>query len=328
VRAAVIEELTGPHAVSLREFPVPAGSHERAGGLRVLIDVHAAGLSVIDNLQARGQYQYGTPTPYVVGSEVAGVVAEADPGSGLAAGDRVAGIVFWGGVADQCLVAPEYTVRLPDDMSFVEGAAVYLNYSTAWFAYHRAEVQDGQIVLVQGAAGGVGTAALDLAAAFGARAIAVVSSDEKAEIAERAGAWRVVRSDTDWLARVLELTDGHGVDVVLDPVGGDRFTDSLRSLRIGGTLVVIGFVGGDIPTVKVNRLLLRNLRITGISMDTMDSEHPGTLRLVRDSVQALMDDGRIHPIVGSTYPIERATDALLALEGRGALGKVVVEVLP
>ncbi|AMM20672.1 NADPH:quinone reductase [Frondihabitans sp. PAMC 28766] len=327
MRAVVIETLEGPDAARLTEFPAPEGSHERAKGERVVVEVHAAGLSVIDNLQARGQYQYGTAVPYVLGSEVAGVVTSSES-SEFAVGDRVGGIVFWGGVADECLIAPEYAVRLPPSMSFADGAAVYLNYSTAWFAYHRAGVEPGQTVLVQGAAGGVGSAVLDLAAAFGARAIAVVSTDEKEAIARRAGAAEVVRSDGDWLAEVKELTGGHGVDVVFDPVGGDRFTDSLRALRTGGTLVVIGFVGGLIPTVKVNRLLLRNLRVTGISMDTMDAEYPGTLRLVRDSVQALLDEGRIHPIVGATYPMAQADDALHALEQRSTFGKVVVEVRP
>jgi NADPH2:quinone reductase len=325
VKAVVIESLDGADAARLTDFPEPAGAAERSHGQRVLVEVHAAGLSVIDNLQARGRYQYGTGVPYVLGSEVAGVVVES-ASTDFAVGDRVGGIVFWGGVAERCLVAPEYTVRLPEGMSFADGAAVYLNYSTAWFAYHRARVEPGQTVLVQGGAGGVGTAAIDLAAAFGVRAIAVVSSDEKARIAERAGAWAVVRSGDEWLAAVRELTDGRGVDVVLDPVGGDRFTDSLRSLRVGGTLVVIGFVGGSIPEVKVNRLLLRNLTVTGISMDTLDAEHPGTLRLVRDSVQALLDEGRIHPIVGARYPMSRAADALRALDERSTLGKVVVDV--
>lgn len=326
MRAIVVNRLDGPDAIDVGDVPEPAGSHERAGGLRVLVDVRAAGLSPIDVLQSRGAYQYGAPPPYTPGSEAAGVVLEADPASGFAPGDRVAGIVFWGALAERCLVAPEYTIRLPDSVSFAEGAAVYLNYSTAWYAYHRAAVQPGQTVLVHGAAGGVGAAALDLAAQFGARAIAVVSSDAKAAFAEEAGAWAVVRSDTAWLERVRELTDGRGVDAVLDPVGGDRFTDSLRALRIGGILVVIGFVGGGIPEVRVNRLLLRNLTITGISADTMDTEHPGTLVMVRDAVQRLLDTGMLHPHVGARLPFDRAADAVRLVERGTTIGKVVVDV--
>ena len=327
MRAVVIESLDGPTSAVLSEAPEPEGSHERAGGRRLLVDVHAAGLSAIDALQSSGAYQYGTPPPYVTGSEVAGVVREADAGTGFSVGQRVAGIVFWGAMAERCLLAPEYTVALPDEMSFAEGVAVYLNYSTAWYAYDRAGVRPGQTVLVHGAAGGVGTAALDLAAAFGARVIAVVSSDEKERVARQYGAWAVLRSDSDWLAEVRRLTEGHGVDAVLDPVGGDRFTDSLRALRIGGILVVIGFVGGGIPEVKVNRLLLRNLTITGISMDTMDQEHPGTLLRVRDAVQTLLDDGRIHPWVGERFPFERGHEALARMAEGAAPGKIVVDVV-
>ncbi|MCU1414193.1 MAG: NADPH:quinone reductase [Microbacteriaceae bacterium] len=323
-----MKTLDGPESARPGELPEPEGAHERARGKRVLIDVHAAGLSFIDALQAQGVYQYATPPPYAPGSEAAGIVREADAGSGFEVGDRVAGITFWGGLAERCLIAPDYSVRLPDAVSFVDGAAVYLNYSTAWYAYYRAGVTEGQTVLLHGAAGGVGSAVLDLAPVFGARVIAVVSSDEKARLAERSGAWAVLRSDEPWLEQARTLTDGHGVDVVLDPVGGDRFTDSLRAMRIGGTLVVIGFAGGSIPEVKVNRLLLRNLTLTGISMDSMDTERPGELVMVRDAVQRLLDDGRIHPVVGERFPFERGTDALVRMAEGSTAGKVVVELAP
>ena len=327
MRAIVIERLEGPSSAQLGELPEPEGTHERANGGRMLVEVHAAGLSAIDPLQARGVYQYRTPPPYAPGSEVAGIVLEAPDDSGFRPGDRVAGIVFWGGLAERCLMSPEYTIHLPDEVSFIEGAAVYMNYSTAWYAYHRAGVGAGQTVLVHGAAGGVGSAILDLAAVFGARVIAVVSTDDKAEFARRSGAWAVLRSGEAWLDDVRRLTEGRGVDAVLDPVGGDRFTDSLRSLRIGGTLVVIGFVGG-IPEVKVNRLLLRNLTITGISMDSMDTERPGELVMVRDAVQRLLHEGRISPRVGEVFPFERSAAALERVEQGSTPGKVVVEVLP
>ncbi len=325
MQAAVVESLSGPAAIRVREVDEPSGAHERAGGRRVLVEVAAAGLSVIDVLQSRGAYQYGTPAPYVTGSEAAGVVAEADPESGFAPGDRVAGICFWGGAAQRAVIPPDYTVRLPDRLSFAHGAAVYLNYSTAWYALHRAAVDPGGTVLVHGAAGGVGTAILDLAPAFGVRALAVVSTDQKADVARRLGA-EPIRSDGDWLAEARRLTDGRGVDAVLDPVGGDRFTDSLRALRVGGIAVVIGFAGGSIPTVKVNRLLLRNLTVTGISMDTMDTVRPGTLIMVRDAVQRLLDEGRIHPTVGDRVPLAGTAAALASIEQRAATGKIVIDL--
>jgi len=326
VRAVVIENLVGPGAARLAEVDPPGHAHHRAAGRRVLIDVRAVGLSVIDVLQSYGRYQYGVPAPYVSGSEVAGVVVDADPESGYVVGDRVAGIVFWGGLAEQALIAPEYSIHLPDAIGYTEGAAIYLNYSTAWYAYFRSGVKPGGTVLVHGAAGGVGTAVLDLAAEFGISAIAVVSTDEKAQLALDRGATHVVRSDGAWLDEVKQLTGARGVDVVLDPVGGDRITDSLRALRVGGTLVVIGFAGGSIPAIPANRLLLRNLTVTGISMDTMDVEYPGTLVHVRDQVQRLVDAGRITPHIGARFPFERAVEALELIENRGALGKVVVEL--
>ena len=325
MRAVVIEKLSGPGSATIADVDAPLAPHHRAGGRRVLIDVRATGLSVIDVLQSYGHYQYGVPAPYVTGSEVAGVVTQADDDSGFAPGDRVAGIVFWGGLAEQAVIAPDYSIRLPDSVTFGEGAAIYLNYSTAWYAYFRSGLRPGGTVLLHGAAGGVGTAVLDLAAEFGARVIAVVSSDEKARLALSRGASEVVRSDGPWLSEVKRLTDGRGVDVVLDPVGGDRITDSLRALRTGGTLVVIGFAGGGIPNIPANRLLLRNLTVTGISMDTMDVEYPGTLAMVRDEVQRLVDDDRIHPFIGSRIAFDRAGEALRLIERRGALGKVVVE---
>ena len=195
----------------------------------------------------------------------------------MAPGDRVAGIVWQGAMADRALAIDDYLVTLPDSMTYVEGAAIYMNYSTAWYALESAAASPGQTVLVQGAAGGVGTCVLDLAAAFGVNTIAVVSTDEKADLAVKCGADHVVRSGGDWLAEVRSITHGRGVEAFIDMVGGDRFLDTVRSLAIGGRGIIVGFAGGTIPEIRVNRLLLRNLTLTGIAMDVMEREHPGTL---------------------------------------------------
>jgi NADPH2:quinone reductase len=328
MRAVVVQELAGPRSAVLQEVPEPVGAHRRAGGRRVLVEVHAVGLSFIDPLQTRGKYQAGVEAPYVCGSEVSGRVLEAPADSWLAVGDRVAGIVWQGAMAERALAIDDFLIRLPDAMSYAEGAGIYMNYATAWYALDRAGARAGETVLVTGAAGGVGTCLLDLGDAFGVDTIALVSTAAKAAMAADAGATHVVRTDGDWTAEVAALTGGRGVEVFVDMVGGDAFLDVVRSLRIGGRGVIVGFAGGSIPTLKVNRLLLRNLTLTGITMDVMETEHPGTLARVRAGVQSLLDQGRLHPAIGATYPMERAADALAALEDRTAVGKIVVEIRP
>lgn len=328
MRAVVVNDLSGPTAATVSEIAEPQGAHPRSGGRRVLVDVHAVGLSFIDPLQTHGRYQSGVEAPYVCGSELSGVVLEAPDGALVAPGDRVAGIVWQGAMAERALAIDDYLVRLPDTMSFAEGAAIYMNYSTAWYALETARTSPGDVVLVQGAAGGVGTCVLDLASSFGVTTIAVVSSDEKADLATACGAHHVVRSDGPWLEEVKELTGGRGADAFVDMVGGDRFLDTVRALRIGGRGIIVGFAAGTIPEIKINRLLLRNLTLTGIAMDVMEREHPGTLERVRVAVQALLDAGDLRPAIAARYPMEQASAALSSLEDRTALGKVVVEIKP
>jgi NADPH2:quinone reductase len=326
MRAVVVQELTGPDGAVFADVAEPEGAHWLSPGERLLVEVHAAAICFPDLLQTRGLYQHSIDPPFVTGGEVGGVVLEAPAGSAFRPGDRVFGVVRRGAVAERALAPPPFVLRLPDHLSYAEGAALYINYTTAWFAYHRAGAAPGETALIQGAAGGVGTAAIDLAPAFGVRAIALVSSDEKAAAVRGLGAAHVVRSGGEWLSEVRELTDGRGVEIVLDMVGGDRFLDSVRSLAIGGRLVVIGFAGGGIPTVKVNRLLLRNLTLTGISMDIHEQEHPGTMARVNASVQELADAGAIHPLIGARVPFADGAEALRIMERREAIGKIVVDV--
>ncbi|MGH3492680.1 MAG: NADPH:quinone oxidoreductase family protein [Sciscionella sp.] len=326
MRAVVVESLDGPDAAVMRNVPVPVGAHRRANGRRLLMEVHAVGLSFIDPLQTRGKYQAGIDAPYICGSELSGKVLEAPGDSWVNVGDRVAGIVWQGAMAEQALAIDDFLVRLPDSMSYAEGAGIYMNYATAWYALDRANASPGETVLVTGAAGGVGTCVLDLAPAFGVSTIALVSSEEKAATARKVGATHVLRTHSDWLSEIRDLTGGRGVEVFVDMVGGEGFLDAVRSLRIGGRGVIVGFAGGSIPTLKMNRLLLRNLTLTGITMDVMETEHPGTLERVRSGVQELLDTGRLSPAIGATYPMERAGDALAALENRTAVGKVIVEI--
>ncbi|MDX6364895.1 MAG: NADPH:quinone reductase, partial [Streptomyces sp.] len=278
MRAVVVRSLDGPDGLELSEVAEPGGSHPAADGARQLVVVHAAGVAVPDQLQSRGEYQLATPPPFVSGGEVAGVVREAPDGCGFAVGDRVAGMVIWGAMAELALAVPKYTVRIPDGMSYAEGAALWLNYSTAWFGIERAGVRSGETVLVQGAAGGVGTAALDLLRGIGARSIAVVSSDEKEQVARSMGADEVVRSSGAWLDEVRTLTGGLGVDVVLDPVGGEVYTRSLPTLNPLGSIVAIGFAGGLWQDPSVQWLVGRNASVFGFYLGRLMKLQPEHVR--------------------------------------------------
>jgi NADPH2:quinone reductase len=322
-----IENLEGPdRALAAAELPDPAPSHMLTPGSGVVVDVHAAGVSFPEVLQTRGEYQLKPPLPFVPGSEVAGVVRSAPEDATVSRGDRVAAFCALGGFAEVAVAPSFLTFPLPEALDFAQGAALVLNYHTAYFALRlRGRLAEGETVLVHGAAGGVGTAALQVARGLGARTIGVVSSDEKERVAREAGADEVLRSDGPWRDQAKELSGG-GVDVVLDPVGGDRFTDSLRSLGTEGRIVVVGFTGGSIPEVKVNRLLLNNTEVVGAGWGAFAMGRPQVCREIGEAIARMIDDGVVRPPVGARFPLERAADALQLIDGRGATGKVVLEV--
>ncbi|HEX3705186.1 MAG TPA: NADPH:quinone oxidoreductase family protein [Mycobacteriales bacterium] len=322
MRAVEIFQLTGPStATHVVERPEPEP------GSGVVIDVRAAGVSFPEVLQSRGEYQYKPDLPFVPGSEVAGIVRSAPDDSGFRPGDKVMAFCLTGGFAEVVVAPPAMTFPLPEGLEFAQGAALILNYHTAHFALvTRGRLKTGETVLIHGAAGGVGTATIQVANGLGARTIAVVSSDDKAAVAAATGAADVVRSDGPWKDEVLALTGGDGVDVIVDPVGGDRFTDSLRSLARGGRLVVVGFTGGPIPEVKVNRLLLRNTEVVGAGWGeyVMSTGFAHGVE-VGVEIAKLAAAGHINPPVGARFPLERAGEALALLDDRQATGKVVLE---
>jgi NADPH2:quinone reductase len=327
LRAIQITELSGPDsALQLAELPEPEPSHMMTPGSAVLVDVKAAGVSFPEVLQTRGEYQFKPALPFVPGSEVGGVVRSAPEDAGVKPGDRVAAFCMLGGFAE-VVAAPQFMCfKLPEELDFAQGAALVLNYHTAWFSLKlRGRLEPDEWVLVQGAAGGVGTASLQVAKGLGARTIGVVSSDEKERVAREAGADEVLRSDGPWKDQVKELTGG-GVDLVLDPVGGDRFTDNLRSLREEGRVVVVGFTGGSIPEVKVNRLLLGNTEVIGAGWGAYVMSRPDVTRQIGAEVMRLVQHGFVRPIVGDRVPFEQASQALKLIDQRGATGKVVLEL--
>ncbi|NBP86848.1 MAG: NADPH:quinone oxidoreductase family protein [Mycobacteriaceae bacterium] len=312
----------GPESLTLVEVDEPAAD----GG--IVIDVHAAGVAFPDALLTRGLYQYRPELPFTLGAELAGVVRSAPRDAGVSPGDRVAGLTMIGGaMADTAVLGADRVFPLPDGVSFEAGAGLLFNDLTVYFALTvRGRLAEGETVLVHGAAGGIGTSTLRLAPALGAsRVIAVVSTEDKAEVARAAGATDVVLAE-GFKDAVAELTGGRGVDVVMDPVGGDRFTDSLRSLAPAGRLLVVGFTGGEIPTVKVNRLLLNNIDVVGVGWGAWTLRHPGSLREQWQGLARLLESGRLAPPAPEVYPLERAAEAVASLENRTARGKVVLRV--
>jgi NADPH2:quinone reductase len=326
MRALQIVELTGPDT-ALRSVAVPRPSgHFLTPGPGVLIDVRCAGVSFPEVLQTRGAYQVQPPLPFVPGGEVSGVVRSAPGSSGYRPGDRVAAYCVLGGFAEQVVAPHHMTFALPAPLTWAEGAGLVLNYHTAYFALKlRGRLVEGETVLVHGAAGGIGTATLQLAKGLGARTIALVSDSTKETVAREAGADEVVLLHDAWKDEVRSLSDG-GVDLVVDPVGGARFTDSLRSLREEGRLVVVGFTSGTIPEVKVNRLLLSNLEVVGAGWGGYVLPRPDVSKRIGAEVNRLVEEGFVRPVIGHELPFDKAPEALRLIDERAARGKVVLVV--
>jgi len=278
-------------------------------------------------LQTRGKYQVQPPLPFVPGAEVAGVVIEAPEGSDFKPGDRVAALTMLGGFAEQAVADVLNTFPLPDTVSYAEGASFMFNYGTVYFGLvKRGQLAPGERVLVHGASGGIGTAAIQVAKAFGAsKVIAVTSTDAKGELAVAAGADEYVLSEG---FKDAVKADG-GVDIVVDPVGnppgGDRFTDSLRCLVDDGRILIIGFTAGEIPKIAANRLLLNNLSAVGVGWGAYGMKRPGLFKQQWEDMYEHLESGALKPVIGQSFPAERAVDALLTLDRAQATGKLVLE---
>jgi NADPH2:quinone reductase len=321
MRAVQVLTPTGPSDVEIREVeePVP-------GPDDVLVEVHRVGISFPDLLLSKGKYQLKPEPPFTLGVDFAGTVIS---GPGFEPGQRVAGVNAYGGAAERVANPAMFTFALPDSVSYDEGAALPMNYLTAQFALaERGRLQAGETVLVHGAAGGVGTATIQVAKGYGARTIAVVSSEAKAAVAKQAGAHETVLVD-GFKDAVMGLTGGRGVDVVLDVVGGDVFTDSLRVLGTQGRLLVVGFASGQaIPEVRVNRLLLNNVDVRGVGWGAYAMTRPGYMQQQWAELLPMMESGTVKPPIGATYDLADFGRALTEMEDRRTLGKSVVRVRP
>lgn len=320
MKAQVIVSETGPEGLELQELPAP----QPQPGLYV-VDVRSCGICFPDLLMTQGKYQMRPPVPFTPGTEVSGVVSAAPEGGAFSVGDRVVVASGLGGFGEQIAVVEQQLFPLPDALTFDEGAALGINFQTALFALQmRANLQPGETVGVLGSAGGIGVASIIVAKAMGAKVIAVVHRTGNEEMLLGLGADEVVQLTEGWKDRVLELT-GNGVDVLMDPVGGDVFDEALRAVAPDGRFVVIGFAAGGIPTVKLNRVLFRNVSIVGAAWGEYIRTHPEVPGKLHKEIVRLVGEG-MRPPVNHTYPLEALPQALTDLAEGRVRGKAVIQI--
>jgi len=322
MRAIVVDQWMEPDALRVSEIPEP----EVSPGT-VAVEVRAAGCNFFDILMVQGQYQVKPPFPFVPGAEIGGVVRAVGAGvDDFAVGDRVFGAAGLGAFAEVSVVPASALFALPEGMSFAEGAALPIVYPTSYAGLvYRAALQPGEDLLVHAAAGGVGIAAVQIGKALGARVLATAGSADKLEVARRAGADVLIDyRNEDFVERVKAETGGKGADVIYDSVGGDVFDRSLKCIAWNGRLLVIGFASGTIPTVKANRILLKNIAITGLHWGAHVTNDPAKIPETFAALLELYAQGKIAPVIYDTYPLEELPTALEALASRKTYGKVIV----
>ena len=326
MRAAVVREFGPVESAAWAEMPDPV-----PGPGEVLIRIAATAANFVDLLVIGGTYQFLPERPFVPGKLPAGTIVAVGPAvEDLKVGDRVLSLAEQGGYAELVAVPASQCFRLPESMSFVEAASMALVYDTAWFALRdRARIQPGETVLVLGATGGVGLAALQLAKAFGARVLAGVSSLEKAGLVRESGADEVIDLSRPNLRdslreQVYAVTGGTGADIILDPLGGDIFDAALRALAWRGRLVVIGFAAGRIPTVKANYLLLKNIEVSGLQVSDYRKRRPRQMAACLAEIFALYEAGKVRPAPTTTYPMAEFRTALAQIRDRKARGRIVL----
>jgi len=323
MRAVRVHELSGPSALRVDDnVPVPD-----VGAGQVRVDVRAAGVNFPDILLTRGMYQFKPNPPFSPGGEVSGVVSAVGSGvSGLSIGDRVAATMIYGAFAEQVVLPELACIKLPDNVSFDTGAATLLTYLTTYHALvDRAAIQRGETLLVLGAAGGVGTAAVELGALLGARVIAAASSAEKLAFCKQHGASEGIDySKEDLKERVKALTKGNGVDVVYDPVGGSLAEPALRGMAWKGRYLVIGFASGEIPKIPLNLVLLKGCQIVGVFWGSHAMREPSKNREQANQLFSWIADGKLAPAIDATLPFTSAAQALARIEQRQVKGKIVL----
>ena len=324
MKAVLCKSFGEPETLVMEEVPSPT-----PGPGEVLVDVHASSVNFPDVLMVAGKYQSQPPFPFSPGGELSGVVAAVGQGcERFKPGDRVFGGTGHGGFAEQ-VALPESRLRaMPESMSFAEAAAISTTYGTSYYALkQRAALQPGETLLVLGAGGGVGLAAVELGACMGARVIAAASTREKLAAAEAAGAQDLIDySDGQLKDKVKALTNGRGADVIYDPVGGALFDQCMRSINWYGRVLVIGFAAGDIPKVPINLILLKSCQVIGVFYGAWSAKCPEENDRNFEEILALFAAGKIKPMIGRRFAFADHAKALRCLSERQAIGKVVVEI--
>jgi len=328
MRALVVHQHGSIENVQLEKFPEP-----QPGADQVLIDVHAASVNFPDLLVIGGTYQNLPPTPFVPGKDLAGTVAAVGGSvTDFKPGDRVMAQIEYGAFAERAAVPFRNCHRMPDGMSFTEGAAMGLVYLTAHFALvERGGIRPGDTVLVTGAAGGVGHAAVQLAKALGATVVAAVSAEDQAAAARAGGADHVVRTDVadlreSFRQQIFSAVGTRGADLIVDTVGGDVFDASLRAIAWCGRIVTVGFASGRVPEVKVGLILVKNISLIGLQVSDYRDRAPDKTRRAQAELFSLYEQGKLKPHVMASYPLEAFREALAAVRERRVLGKAVLAI--
>jgi NADPH2:quinone reductase len=322
MRAVVCKEYGPPERLVVEEVaPLIAGPGQ------AVVAVKAAGVNFPDSLIIEGKYQFKPAPPFTPGGEIAGVVKQVGEGvTEVKVGDRVVALAPYGGYAEEMLVAPAQLVPMPDGLDFVPAACALTVYGTTQYALaDRARLQPGETLLVLGAAGGVGLAAIELGKLLGARVIAAASSPEKLATCRAAGADAVIDyAHEDLKTRLKQLTSGNGADVIYDPVGGPYTEPALRGIAWNGRLLVIGFAAGEIPKIPINLTLLKGCAIVGVFWGSFLMREPAKSRAMHAELLTFIRDGKLKPHIHATYPLERAAEALAEVTARRVQGKVAL----
>lgn len=317
-----MRELAGPAALQREEL-----SEVLAGPGEVVIDVKAVGCNFFDILITEGKYQVKPELPFSPGAEVAGIVRTLGKGvSRFSVGDRVSALLEYGGFTSTVAAAEARVFPIPTEMTFAEAAALGLVYQTSYVGLvHRANLKEGETLLVHAAAGGVGLAAVQLGVALGAKVIGTAGTADKLALVKQNGAHEVINyREEDWVERVKELTAARGADVIFDPVGGDIFDLSTKCIAFEGRILIIGFASGRIPSAKVNRVLVKNFSLVGLHWGLYFQKNPKVIQEAQEAILRLHSKGKIAPLVSATHPLGDAKAALAALGSRKTTGKVIL----